>query len=182
MLEIELKVRVEKPDLVHAKLSAFMTFVGPVEKNDEYWSVPIVADGIPAGGFRLRIREESKKFTVTFKEKTYQRDMEVNREVEFGVFDSDSFRSFLEKMSAKLQYRKRKIGYLWKDSKGVIAELVNVEGLGDYLEVEILYEENENIDVIKLKTELMTIVETCGFTAKDLEPRPYSQLLGMSRY
>jgi predicted adenylyl cyclase CyaB len=108
--------------------------------------------------------------------------MEINREVEFGVQDSESFRRFLDKMSARLQYRKRKTGNLWKDSEGIIAELVHVEGLGDYLEVETLYEEHQDVDIDRLRMKLMSIVESCGFNSEDLEPRPYSQLLGMSRY
>lgn len=182
MLEIELKARVEDSSTVKKLLGAFMSYQGPIEKNDEYWSLPIVTSFIPTVGFHLRLRIEPDQATVTFKEKTYTDNIEVNKEVEFGILDANAFRKFLDKMSAKLMYRKRKSGSAWRDESGVIAELVMVEGLGEYLEVETLCEEDAAIDVEAIKRNLLKIIERCGLAVSSIEPRPYSQLLGMPRY
>jgi len=182
MLEIELKARVEDSSTVKKLLGVFMTYQGPIEKNDEYWSLPIVASFIPTVGFHLRLRLEPDQATVTFKEKTYTDNIEVNKEVEFGILDAEAFRKFLDKMSAKLIYRKRKSGTAWRDESGIVAELVQVDGLGEYLEVETLCEEDAPIDVEAVKRNLMGVIERCGLSASSIEPRPYSQLLGMPRY
>ncbi|MGB4585756.1 MAG: class IV adenylate cyclase [Rectinemataceae bacterium] len=182
MLEIELKAKVSDHVAVEARLSALMTFLGDIDKSDEYWSLPIANAFYPPLGFRLRLRSEPGKETVTFKEKTYYDSIEVNKEVEFGILDAEAFRQFLDKMSAKLLYRKRKRGTSWKGAGNILAELVVVDGLGEYLEVETLREEGDEVDVGKIKKDLVEVIERCGLSARDIEPRPYSQLLGMPRY
>lgn len=182
MLEIELKAKVDDRIEIERRLSTFMSYEGKIDKNDEYWSLPMVTSFIPSVGFRLRLRIEPGKATVTFKEKTYTDNIEINKEVEFGILDPDSFRKFLDKMSAKLLYRKRKSGTSWKGEGGIIAELVLVDGLGEYLEVETLCEEGEEVHVESIKMNLIGIIERCGLSESDIEPKPYSQLLGMPRY
>jgi predicted adenylyl cyclase CyaB len=181
MLEIELKARVRDPREIRQKLSLFMEYQSQIEKNDEYWIVPLAMSesNFFSGTFRVRLRQEPGRVLVTFKEKSYQEGLEVNKEVEFGVSDAVSFRHLLEKMSAKIHYRKRKTGTLWKMGDSIIAELVNVEGLGDFLEVETMYEESENIDLRALKISLLGIIRKSGLMESDIEPRPYSQLLGI---
>jgi predicted adenylyl cyclase CyaB len=182
MLEIELKARLGDVGMVEDRLSQFMEYEGKIEKDDEYWSIPITSSFIPSAGFRLRVRMEPGKATVTFKEKTYTHNIEVNKETEFGVLDAIAFRVFLEKMSAKLLYKKRKVGTSWKGEGGIVAELVSVDGLGDYLEVETLREESEDVDVEAVKKVLLHVVDKCGLKLTDIEPRPYSLLLGMPSY
>jgi len=182
MLEIELKARVSDHAAVEARLSALMTFLGDIDKRDEYWSLPLVNSFYPPLGFRLRLRIEPGKATVTFKEKTYTDSLEVNKEVEFGILDAEAFRQFLSKMAAKLLYRKQKNGTSWKGANDILAELVVVEGLGEYLEVETLCDESSEIDVGRIKKALVEVIESCGLSARDIEARPYSQLLGMPRY
>jgi predicted adenylyl cyclase CyaB len=185
MLEIELKARVEDPALValiERRLDAVLAYAGEVDKKDEYWSIPLADSIIPSSGFRLRIRTEPSRTTVTFKEKTYDGNVEVNHEVEFGVLDPEAFKLFLGKMSAKFVYEKSKKGKKWKDGDGMLAELVDVDGLGIFLEVETLCEDSKGVDLEIVKAKLMKVIEKCGLSANDLEPLPYSQLLGMSRY
>ncbi len=182
MLEIELKARVDDHEAVLAKLAASMSFVGNIDKRDEYWSLPIVNASSPPPGFRLRLRIEPDKETVTFKEKTYSESIEVNKEVEFGILDAEAFRKFLDKMSAELLYRKQKNGTSWKDENNILAELVMVDGLGEYLEVERLCEEGVDLDIDEIKKDLIEVIKHCGLSARDIEARPYSQLLGMPRY
>jgi adenylate cyclase, class 2 len=182
MLEIELKARVEDPAIVERRLGAALAYAGEVDKRDEYWSVPLADSIIPSSGFRLRIRTEPSRTTVTFKEKTYDGNVEVNHEVEFGILDPEAFKLFLGKMSAKLVYEKSKKGKKWKDGGDILAELVDVDGLGKFLEVETLCEDSEGVDLENIKAKLMKVIEKCGLSERDLEPLPYSQLLGMSRY
>ena len=182
MLEIELKAVVGDPQSVEQRLGGFLDYAGEVDKADEYWSLPLADPAIPAMGFRLRVRTEPGKTTVTFKEKAYDGNVEVNREVEFGILDPDAFRLFLDRMSAKFIYRKTKKGKMWKGEGLLVAELVDVDGLGCFLEVETLCAESDELDMAGLKSSLMEVIAGCGLGSNDLEPRSYSQLLGMSRY
>jgi adenylate cyclase, class 2 len=182
MLEIELKARVADKKAVEERLAKFMTLTAEVNKHDEYWSVPLATSIFPSSGFRVRVRKEPGKSTVTFKEKAYAGSLEVNQEVEFGILDSKAFEKFLEKMSAKPLYRKRKKGSLWTGEGGIVAELVEVEGLGLFLEVELLREEKVKLDIEKEKAALYDVIKKCGIAFEAVEPRPYSQLLGIPRY
>lgn len=181
MIEIELKARVANPAAIRGSLAGFMSCHGSIDKNDEYWIVPLAVkdSSFYGGSFRVRIRQEPGKVLVTFKEKSYQEGLEVNKEVEFGVSDGASFRQLLEKMSAKLHYRKRKMGTLWKLGERITAELVNVEDLGDFLEVETIFEDGSDLDLREIRSLLLDVVTRCGLSDHDLEPRPYSQLLGV---
>jgi len=71
---------------------------------------------------------------------------------------------------------------MWKGGAGIIAELVEVECLGTFLEVETLREDLKKIDLEKVKVELRAVIESCGLAEEDIEPNPYSLLLGMSGY
>lgn len=182
MIEIELKARVRDPAAVEARMDSFMSFVGTIEKHDEYWSIPVLSSMVLTTGFRFRIRHEEGKTLITFKEKTYTDTIEVNREVEFSVQNEASFRKFIEKMSAKHLYSKQKKGKQWRGEGNLLAELVTIEGLGTYLEVELLFEDNSQVKPESVKKRLVEIIERCGLSIADIEARPYSQLLGMPKY
>ena len=182
MLEIELKARVDAPQALEARLDSLYARSGNVDKRDEYWTVPVAGSPMPFPGFRLRIRSEPGSTTVTFKEKAYDGQVEVNREVEFGILDPEAFGLFLKKMSARPLYRKRKTGSLWKGPEGIMVELVRVEGLGDFLEAERLVDEAEPYDLDEIKTSLKALIEGLGVDESAVEPRPYSQLLGVAGY
>jgi len=178
MREIELKAHVSDPDAVRQKLSGFMEFLCILDKRDEYWSVGLA---FPAGAnrqFTLRLRSEPDRNTVTYKDKTYRDGMEVNEEIEFALDQRQGFLALLGKMGARLLYSKHKTGSLWRSSEGLQAELVEVEGLGFFLEVELLFEDSSGLDLDEVRKRLIGVLRCCGLDQTDIEPRPYSQLLG----
>lgn len=181
MVEIEMKARVADPRAVREKLAGFFSYEGEIEKDDEYWSAPILSASMPAVGFRYRIRREGKGTTVTFKDKTYSDGMEINSEVEFLVSDEAAFRSFMARLSAQPLYRKKKKGSQWRGKDGLLAELVEVDGLGFFLEIEQIVDDARKTDMILIKEKLTRIMEGCGLAQSDIESRPYSQLMGMGR-
>lgn len=178
MREIELKAKVDDSVSVEALLSSFLEFDGRFEKNDEYWSVTIADSPSRQRQFRLRLRIENGRGVVTSKEKSYGDIMEVNEEIEFGVDDPDSFRAVLKKMGAKLLYTKRKKGGRWRGEGNLQAELVTVEGLGVFLEVEVLQDDSEKPALKEIEERLIGVLRRCGLGRKDIVSKPYSQLLG----
>jgi len=181
MREIELKAHVADPGRVRRALSGFMEFQSDFDKRDEQWSLGLAAAG---GGrqFAFRVRAEAEQSIVTYKEKTYRDGMEVNEEIEFALEGRKSFLAFLGKMGARRLYSKRKKGSLWRLAGGIQAELAEVEGLGYFLEVELLVEDSIAPRLDKIKSDLLDVVLRCGLEEKDIEPRPYSQLLGYSGF
>ena len=55
--------------------------------------------------------------------------------------------------------------------------LDNIEGIGDFIELEILSNENNNSNIENIKNELYLILEKCNVPLSNIENRYYSQLL-----
>lgn len=181
MVEIEIKAWVDDWASVEKALDSSMEYKGPVQKDDEVWSIPLIQPGPRSGDFRLRVRRQPGSTLITFKDKSYRNGLEINREVEFGVSDPEAFESLLSMMSARRLYGKSKRGKAWQSGEGLLAELLRVEGLGDFIEVETLREEGQDFDVDEIRAELSAVLEHCGIPAERIESKTYLQLLGFTR-
>ena len=126
-------------------------------------------------------RTEPGFYRVTFKEKTMRGLVEVNRETEFSVDSAESFRAFARKLGASVLYHKTKKGTAWK-SGDVLAELVRVDGLGDFLEVETLRKDEDPAGMQAAITSIRAVMERCGLGDADIETRTYRELLGVSEW
>lgn len=176
LVEVELKARLPGPEAVSAvaaALGAFMEPAGTVDKSDEYWEFP--------SAFRFRIRAEGAEPKITFKEKAMRGMVEVNRETEFGLAGPEAigaFRAFAQKSGALFLYRKSKKGSAWRRD-GILAELVDVEPLGTFLELETIRDSEAESVIEEAIATLHAALARCGLGEEDLEPRPYSELLGV---
>lgn len=175
-IEIELKARIESMEAVEEALSRFMRPAGKVDKRDEYWE--FYGPRASPGGFRFRIRADGERKVVTFKEKSFEAFLEINRETEFSIDDVDAFYSFLKKAGAKFIYEKQKKGSRWESGDGLVAEVVEVPPLGKFLEVECVCGRLDAHSQKSAKSRLMEVLKKCGIEASQLEARPYSQMLG----
>jgi predicted adenylyl cyclase CyaB len=176
-IEIELKARIQSKELVESKLESFMRRISDIDKSDEYWEIPST-DPSRNMSFRFRVRDESQKTTITFKEKTFDGNLEINREFEFAIAGKAAFAAFLERLHARFVYRKHKKGTRWEGENGLVAEVVEVSSLGLFLEVECVCENHDVIAQEEAKLRLYEVIDRCGIPRKSLEARPYSQLLG----
>lgn len=176
-VEIELKARVRDKTEIESRLATFMHPAGKVDKRDEYWEVSS-KDPLNPGTFRFRIRRERGHATVTFKDKTFDGDLEINREFEFGIDNEAAFRAFVERLQGRFVYRKQKIGTRWESDAGIVAEVVEVAPLGFFLEVECVCDAQDALAQEEAKCQLYDVIECCGIPRRALEPRPYSQMLG----
>lgn len=177
MVEIELKARIADRKAIEMQLTNFMRFAGDIDKRDEYWEVSSW-NPLSPGSFRFRVRAEPARTTVTFKEKTFDGNVEINRESEFSIDNEAVFRKFMEKLGARFIYAKRKLGTRWESPEGLVAEVVEVRPLGFFLEVECVCEQLDGEALDKAKSRLYAIIDHCGIPRENLEPRPYSQMLG----
>ena len=176
-VEIELKARIQNREDVESRLAKCMRPMGKVDKRDEYWEVSS-RDPLHPGTFRFRVRKEPGHTTITFKDKSFDGDLEINREFEFGIDNEAVFKIFVERLQGRFVYRKHKIGTRWESETGIVAEVVEVAPLGLFLEVECVCNTQDALAQEEAKCQLYDVLEWCGIPRRALEPRPYSQLLG----
>jgi predicted adenylyl cyclase CyaB len=182
VVEVELKARIRDRAAAIDRISSFARPVGPVDKRDEYWRMPLRAGGGAADVFRLR--EESGSTVVTLKEKRRDGGVETNRELEFGISDRPAFAELMRRAGCEPYYVKSKRGESFAapvDSalpcETATIEVFEVSGLGDFVEIEILVPEGDGEAADRAARELRILLSRAGVPESDIEPRFYSELL-----
>lgn len=175
--EVECKVAISPLHIV--ELSLRIDEVLPnalkqiVDKRDSYYS----RDGHITD---FRIREEGTAVVLTRKHKENRKDgVEVNHEVEFTVDrgSSETVHSFFRSLGYRHFIEKGKRGTLWRDGR-LSVELVQVDGLGYYLEIERLLDDSATREQIDLALEELARLRTLfGIAELPLEPRYYIEML-----
>ncbi|PKL08696.1 MAG: class IV adenylate cyclase [Spirochaetae bacterium HGW-Spirochaetae-7] len=174
MLEIELKARVRDKAAVEAKVGSFARFLRSFDKFDEYWHGPLWRDDRGARGFRLR--KEGESCVVTFKRKNIALGIELNHETEFEVSDAAAFEALVERIGCEPFYSKRKTGKAW-DYRGCTIEILDVVGLGSFIEIERLLEHDDPSKTDAARKELLSVLSMAGIPESDIETRRWSEML-----
>ncbi|WKC58258.1 class IV adenylate cyclase [Borrelia sp. P9F1] len=122
----------------------------------------------------IRIRKSnSSTDIVTFKNKRLDNDIEINKEIEFGVDNASAFILLLKEMRFKLLYKKNKKSLIYK-KENLNIEINEVENLGFFLEVEKIIRDKSELPLAK--TEIYEIME--DFQLKNnIEKKSYFELL-----
>lgn len=191
MYEIELKAHVENRAQLIKTVERFADFAGAVEKEDTYYSKTVEGKEI-----RVRIRKEipfttqeienapaiaaPKSVIFTYKRKEIRTEgnnaFEVNDEKECLLSDALPFEAFLTDTGFNPVLTKHKIVLDWQYD-GVLLELCSVDRLGDFIELEIMSESNDDKIVTQTKQKLLKILSKCGISEDKIEERYYSQML-----
>ena len=198
-IEIELKAHVDNIDELKYILGAKAEFMGAFEKEDTYW----LPNGKPDsrhdcdgkdGGIhpisKLRLRREKREFPdgrvnfaafATCKEKRVMDGIEENDEHEFEVHPVEEFEVFLRRMGFKPGAYKKKRGWVYRCAE-ICAELVMVEGLGWFIELEIILDavnEREDPDSSSKESrkKLLDFLEELGISKESIEGRYYTEML-----
>ncbi|MBN2874794.1 MAG: class IV adenylate cyclase [Spirochaetales bacterium] len=174
MYEVELKARVDNLVDVERRLSTFATFVRSVDKTDEYWHGPGWRSERGTKGFRLR--RDGKRSVVTLKSKSVSEGIETNLETEFEVSDANAFRALVKRLSCEPYYSKQKTGVTYEYDSCTI-ELVSVDGLGSFIEIECLLQSNDSFLVRDAKARLRSILAKSGVSESSIEERGYAELI-----
>lgn len=191
MIEIELKARVADPRAVAERLAAFARYDGEFLKEDAYWHGPGWRER--RGGKGFRIRREAGRAMVTWKEKRLEGGMERSREREFSVGDAELFSEFARRLGCEPFYAKRKVGSRWfldrlpvegdrlpvegDRATPIALELLEVPGLGHFLEIEALITEDDGAAIARARDELRDCLRRTGLPEDAIEPRTWSELL-----
>ena len=176
--EIEMKAWVDDWAAVERALRDRCTFERSFRKDDRYFAPP---DG--EGLFRVRIDAGAPGAHapgthgpgyVTYKEKEVRDGVEVNLEREFGVDDAQAFVEFVTSFRCRETFAKVKEG-LHFSYDGLTVELVRVEGLGDFLEVECVVADDAGHD--ETAERIRAFVRGLSIADERIEPQPYMKLL-----
>ena len=180
MYEIEIKAWDKSPAETEKLTASFANYEGFFDKSDVYYKQKVP----PKQSVRLRLeksfvdgKEPEEKNWVTYKQKERRDDgLEVNREIEFEVSDGGAFLTMLEGLGFALSLKKHKKtkSYHYKEFH---IELVEVEGLGNFVEIETLQEDEKPETVQKMQGALYEVLEKCGISKDAVESRYYSELL-----
>jgi adenylate cyclase class 2 len=188
MKEIEIKAHVDDPERVKNILSGIGRGEISFEKEDVYWRAPPgTFPGLPPSGIRIRKETEwrngeaVRRVLVTCKTGRIRDGIEINEELEFGVTDGESMGELLDLLGLKPAVRKHKRGraWIWEEDAGeppVLAELLELEGLGWFIELEILCGEGEAAPG-RCRTRLLSLLEKTGIGTDRIETRPYTVML-----
>ncbi len=174
MIEVELKARVRDMKAVRERVASFAEYVRDFEKFDSYWHGPDWRFARGTKGFR--VRNDNDSIVVTYKVKRNESGIEINKETEFSVSDMDVFLAFIRRIGCEPFYQKKKTGSSYKYEDYLI-ELLTVEGLGDFIEIEKLEEREEPDNLPIVLGTLKSILSRSGIDASEIEARSYSELI-----
>lgn len=177
--EIEMKAWVDDWQALERALRDRCTFERSFRKDDRYF-VPPDGEGL------FRVRSDGRRAYVTYKEKEVRDGVEVNLEREFGVDDAEAFVEFVTSFRCRETFAKVKEGLRFA-CDGLTVELVRVEELGDFLEVEYVVADGSTEDGStghaaetrhhETAERIRTFVRELGIADERIESRPYMQLL-----
>ncbi|MFN8457256.1 MAG: class IV adenylate cyclase [Anaerolineae bacterium] len=170
--EVEVKARLNQPEVTEAAAAELGTLLGESFKEDIYFRRQGRNEAVPADRFRLR--REGGQAVVTFKNLVEAEGVEVNQEIEFGVDDAHAFFQFADRFGFEPFVAKRKQSRVYRIERARV-EFNGVEHLGHFIEIEILCDDEALVPVAR--TEVARLFTRLGLTPADLEPRRYIQLL-----
>ncbi|ASJ03193.1 adenylate cyclase [Thermococcus profundus] len=164
-MEVEVKFRVSFDDMKGKIEDLGAEFKGEELQEDLYFSLP------HPELLRVRWIRNLGRAYITYK---YIQDPGKNEEfdeLEVEVSDFKTAVEILRRLGFKedVLVKKRRLVYKLGD---VTFELSDVEGLGSFLDIEILSD-----DVVYAKERIWEVAKRLGLAEKDVEPRLYQELL-----
>jgi len=206
--EIELKAHVIDSEAFKTILSGKAEYSSAFEKRDVYWFGQ-EAGGHNASGLKtpnlpvtkIRVRKEKRSFIdgteksrclVTYKVKEEYNGIELNDELEFEVEPVEEFEGFLKIAGLKPGASKRKSGWVYTKAVSFAseprsaditaeleAELTEVDGLGWFIELEILLDAEDKSEetFAKARETLLAFLDDLGVEREAIESRYYLDML-----
>ena len=162
-MEVEIKFRVNARE-IRRRIEAIAHFDHEEVQEDLYFSVPLPS--------LLRIRRivNQNESILGYKFIKDSRNEEFE-EVEVKVEDFEKTREILKRLGFEEDIWVKKHRYVYKLGD-VTFELNRVEGLGDFLDIEVISD-----DPVEAKKRIWEIAEKLGLTERDVEPRLYQELM-----
>ncbi len=170
-IEVEIKAWVDNFELIRNKLDNKYTFKKEYKKNDVYLRG---IDSVTKEEQEIRLRTVDSEYIVTYKERSHKDKVEINLEKEFCVDDPENFLFIAEKLGYIPYIKKIKRGFCY--IHGLInIELSHVDGLGDFIEIEYITENQSDVETAT--TKILNILENLDISRDKIEDRFYVEML-----
>jgi adenylate cyclase class 2 len=178
--EIEVKARVEVGEEFARRIERIGgKFVREVTQEDLYFRHPF--RDLKERDEALRLRREGKNYTLTFKGRRVGKGAKMREELEIRVGDYEKMIKLLERLEFEKAFiiRKRRKEFVLD---GVTIALDSVEGLGEFVEIEVMavVEEGGRARLRRMeafKTELFDMADRLGIPRDRLTTESYLELL-----
>lgn len=179
-IEVEVKARLDDPAPVEERLLSMAVLLDRIDHRDTYFTYAHLP-GYTSQRFRLR--RSKGRARVTIKQDLASEGVEASLESDFEVDDPEAFERFALLFGFRVLVQKRKQGrrYLVEDAacppglERAVVELVEVEGLGKFIEIEIMVEQPSQVSAARQR--ISRIMAALGVSASQVEPRPYTAML-----
>ncbi len=124
----------------------------------------------------LRLRREGESYTLTFKGRRVGAGAKMREEIEVSLQDPEGAVSLLERLGFEKAFviRKRRREFL---VEGVLVSLDDVEGLGRFVEMEVLMKGDSPEEAERLKDRLLRVSEMLGIDKSRLTTESYLEML-----
>jgi adenylate cyclase class 2 len=179
--EVEVKARVESKEKLAKKIESLGgRFTREVEQEDIYFVHP--CRNLRERDEALRLRREGEKCILTFKGRRVGKEAKMREEVEVRVDDFEAMKNIFSQLGFEKFFTIRKSR---KDFSldGATISLDSVEGLGEFVEIEIVVPSMEK-DVVEdanrmleLKKKLLAIAERLEVPTERLTTESYLEML-----
>lgn len=180
MFEYELKAHIDRIESVAARLEVLGAVIPRtrIVREDRYYTL----DGSDDPDSMIRLRIDEHRMIVTRKRKhSDDSGFEMNEEIEFTVSDAEAFERFCLSLGAVIHIDKRKEGYIGRIGDRIQVELWQITGLGAFIELEILSEDDGIKTKERCRRELFGLLERLEIPPEAIEPRYYIQMLASTR-
>jgi predicted adenylyl cyclase CyaB len=195
MYEIEQKAHVADRKHVIKTLNTFAEYDGKADKKDTYYHLPLTGRILSqnSGYLSCRIRHETHEtensvqtsIFFTYKRKEIRTDtgstpIEINDEKECTLSDSSALEVFLTDAGFTVARTKHKITEGWYVPTGAgkaHIELCTVPPLGDFLEIEIMSDTEDEKSVATVRKYINELFIRCGIPLSAIENRYYNEML-----
>lgn len=171
--EVELKARIgSREEIAERIIAAGGRLLREVSQDDVYFKHP--CRDLRERDEALRLRREGGRCILTFKGKRVGAGLKMREEVEAGVDDGAAAATMLKRLGFEEAFaiRKRRRVY---SMEGAEVSLDSVEGLGEFVEIELILKEGEPGEGLREK--LHSMAEKLRIPKERLTTESYLELL-----
>ena len=165
--EVELKYAISDMPQLLEKLEQFgLQFGEAVEEHDTFYQHP--SKDFVATDECLRIRHRAGEYIITYKGPKVDRETKTRQEIELFLADNATTAKQWERLlqalgfhaAAELKKMRRSAGLIYREQKYELT-LDHIDGLGDFIELELFADETQLDDA---RRQIKSLAATLGLT------------------
>ncbi len=173
MIEVETKLKIDCIEHIEERIKGLIgDYKGEKTEIDLYFDHPDTH--IFDGGCALRVRDSDGKYRLTYKGPKKDDETTSREEIEIGIESASKMIKILDELGfyELCEVKKLRKTYLLKD---LIITLDNVDGLGEFIEVEGKASTDEEFE--EKKDEIFKLLKKLGLSTEAISQRSYLEML-----